>query len=93
VGINSIEPKLIIDEGWGRYGDRIQTTKNILLTATLHIPRGREDMKGVEFMEENGGREGGGKGKGKLLVLLLPHTISCIEYRSIAFTQRLGFEL
>ena len=44
-------------------------------------------------MEENGGREGGGKGKGKLLVLLLPHTISCIEYRSIALTQRLGFEL
>ena len=72
---------------------KFKPPKNILLTATLHIPRGREDMKGVEFMEENGGREGGGKGKGKLLVLLLPHTISCIEYRSIALTQRLGFEL
>ena len=37
---------------------KFKPPKNILLTATLHIPRGREDMKGVEFMEENGGREG-----------------------------------
>ena len=47
--------------------------KNILLTATLHIPRGREERKGVESMEENGGREGGrGKGKGEVVGFTTP---------------------